>query len=141
MLEHRETAEKIKNIYQIDDTFPITDEKYDNWLKKLLNKTEDEVDENDVYTMFSQHELEDLAIKKAISFIIEDPLAGEMWDGQFLEQLAKEPIEKLSAYKAQLKELTTYIEQNIDESMWDFDFERDEIMEGYDEFRRAVSKL
>ena len=49
----------------------------------------------DIYTMFCQHELEELAIKKAIEFILDDPLAGKMWGGQFLEQLAKEPIDKL----------------------------------------------
>ncbi|MBC1539586.1 hypothetical protein HCJ02_14705 [Listeria seeligeri] len=134
-------AEKIKDIYHIDDSFPIVDEKFDNWLKELLNKTEDEVTENDVYTMFSQHELEDLAIKKAIEFIQEDPLAGEMWDGQFLEQLAKEPTDKLEKYKEMLKELSSYVENNIDDSMWDFDFEKEEFMEKYDKFRNIVSEL
>lgn len=134
-------AEKIKEIYHISDDFPATTEKYDIWLKELLNKTEDEIDENDVYTMFSQHELEDLAIKKAIEFILDDPLAGEMWDGQFLEQLAKEPIEKLEIYRKELKELPSHIDQNIDDSLWDFDFERDEFMEKYEEFKKAISKL
>ncbi|EPC3703350.1 hypothetical protein U4V85_002891 [Listeria monocytogenes] len=134
-------VEKIKDIYHIDDSFPIVDEKFDNWLKELLNKTEDEVTENDVYTMFSQHELEDLAIKKAIEFIQEDPLAGEMWEGQFLEQLAKEPTDKLEKYKEMLIELSSYVENNIDDSMWDFDFEKEEFMGKYDKFRNVVSEL
>lgn len=53
----RSMAEKIKDIYHINDDFPIVSKKYDIWLNKLLNKTEDEVDEKDVYTMFSQHEV------------------------------------------------------------------------------------
>ena len=134
-------AEKIKEIYHVSDDFPATTEKYDIWLKELLNKTEDEIDENDVYTMFSQHELEELAIKKAIEFILDDPLVGEMWDGQFLEQLAKEPIEKLEIYGKELKELPSHIDQNIDDSLWDFDFERDEFMEKYEEFKEVISKL
>ncbi len=134
-------AEKIKEIYHVSDDFPITTEKYDVWLKELLNKTEDEIDENDVYTMFSQHELEDLAIKKAIEFISDNPLAGEMWDGQFLEQLAKEPIEKLERYRNELKELPSQIDKNIDDSFWDFDFERDEFMEKYEGFKKVISKL
>lgn len=132
---------KIKDIYHMEDNFPITDEKYDNWLKKLLNKTENEVNENDVYTMFSQHELEELAIKKAIEFILEDPLAGEMWDGQFLEQLAKAPIDKLLMYREELKNLPFFIENTIDDSMWDFDFEKDEFIERYTEFKKVISKL
>lgn len=101
----RSMAEKIKDIYHINDDFPIVSKKYDIWLNKLLNKTEDEVDEKDVYTMFSQHEVEELAIKKALEFIINDPLAGELWDGHFLEQLANVSIEKLKKYTKELKEL------------------------------------
>lgn len=132
---------KIKDIYHMDDDFPILDEKYDNWLKKLLNKTEDEIDKNDIYTMFCQHELEKLAIKKAIEFILDDPLAGKMWDGQFLEQLAREPIDRLRLYDKELKKLPSYIEANIDDSMWEFDFEKEDYMRIYDDFKQVISKL
>ncbi|MGP5431373.1 contact-dependent growth inhibition system immunity protein [Enterococcus malodoratus] len=96
---------------------------------------------NDVYMMFTQRELEDLAIKKAIEFILEDPLAGEMWDGQFLEQLARAPINKLKVYVKQLKELPDWIDNNIDDSMWDFEFEKDEFLERCDEVKQMISKL
>ncbi|EAF0279025.1 hypothetical protein CDP55_02590, partial [Listeria monocytogenes] len=69
--------QKIKDIYHIDDSFSIDNEKYNKWLKSLLNKTRGEITENDVYTMLLQQELEDLAIEKAIEFIKIDPLAGE----------------------------------------------------------------
>jgi len=36
-------AGKIKDIYLVSDDFPVTTEKYDIWLKALLNKIEDEV--------------------------------------------------------------------------------------------------
>ncbi|MBO0461956.1 hypothetical protein JZO83_09335 [Enterococcus sp. DIV1298c] len=134
-------AEKIKDIYHINDDFPIVSKKYDIWLNKLLNKTEDDIDENDVYTMFSQHEVEELAIKKALEFIINDPLAGELWDGQFLEQLANVSIEKLKKYTKELKELPSHIDQNIDNHLWDFAFERDEFMEKYEQLKKIISNL
>ncbi|WP_206857217.1 contact-dependent growth inhibition system immunity protein [Candidatus Enterococcus mangumiae] len=134
-------AEKIKDIYHINDDFPIVSKKYDIWLNKLLNKTEDDIDENDVYTMFSQHEVEELAIKKALEFIINDPLAGELWDGQFLEQLANVSIEKLKKYTKELKELPSHIDQNIDIHLWDFAFERDEFMEKYEQLKKIISNL
>lgn len=132
---------KIKDIYRVENDFAIVDEKYDRWLKELLNKTEDEISVNDAYMMFSQHELEDLAIKKAIEFILADPLAGEMWDGQFLEQLAKIPVDKLMLYKNELKRFPDHIDNNIDDSMWDFDFEKAEFLERYDMFKEVLSKL
>lgn len=134
-------AKKIKDIYNMSDDFAIVDEKYDRWIKELLNKADDEVSVNDVYMMFTQRELEDLAIKKAIEFILEDPLAGEMWDGQFLEQLARAPINKLKVYVKQLKELPDWIDNNIDDSMWDFEFEKDEFLERCDEVKQMISKL
>jgi len=137
----RSMAEKIKDIYHINDDFPIVSKKYDIWLNKLLNKTEDEVDEKDVYTMFSQHEVEELAIKKALEFIINDPLAGELWDGHFLEQLANVSIEKLKKYTKELKELPSHIDQNIDNHLWDFAFERDEFMEKYEQLKKIISNL
>ncbi|MBC1996674.1 hypothetical protein HCJ19_14270, partial [Listeria seeligeri] len=54
--------QKIKDIYHIDDSFSSDNEKYNKWLKSLLNKTKDEITEKDVYTMLLQQELEDLAI-------------------------------------------------------------------------------
>jgi hypothetical protein len=57
------------------------------------------------------------------------------------EDIAKEPIEKLEIYKKELKELPSHIDQNIDDSWWDFDFERDEFMEKYEEFKEVTSKL
>ncbi|BDR59373.1 hypothetical protein XA3_18140 [Xylocopilactobacillus apicola] len=90
--------------------------------------------ENDVYTMFTQHELPYLAIEKAIEFISQDPLAGEMYDGQFLDQISNEPIDKLKLYKHELQKLSIY----IDDSVWDFDFERDRFMKIFNKF---ISKV
>ena len=132
-------AEKIKNIYQVRDDFPITDEKYDNWLRKLLNKTEEEVSENDVCTMLSQHEFEELAIKKAIDFILADPLAGEMWDGHFLEQLAKAPLDKLKAHEKVLRKLPSSIDDRLADSLWDAEVEKEEFMIIYAEFKHILS--
>ncbi|HAO6469370.1 TPA: hypothetical protein IQC35_002919, partial [Listeria monocytogenes] len=110
--------QKIKDIYHIDDSFSSDNEKYNKWLKSLLNKTKDEITEKDVYTMLLQQELEDLAIEKAIEFIKIDPLTGEMWDGQFLEQLAGISADKLVAYKEELQKLIPYIDIQIKEPLW-----------------------
>lgn len=91
--------------------------------------------------MLQQHELEDLGIKKAIEFVQLDPLAGEMWDGQFLEQLSKAPAEKLVNYKDELKTLLSYIDSQINDFLWDFEFEKEEFMTRYLEFENCVSNL
>ncbi|EAK9823721.1 hypothetical protein FDQ22_10225 [Listeria monocytogenes] len=133
--------QKIKDIYHIDDSFSIDNEKYNKWLKSLLNKTKDEITEKDVYTMLLQQELEDLAIEKAIEFINIDPLTGEMWDGQFLEQLAGISADKLVAYKEELQKLIPYIDIQIKEPLWDFEFEREDFISRYMKFKDKVANL
>ncbi|EHD1582283.1 hypothetical protein ABZY94_002448 [Listeria monocytogenes] len=133
--------QKIKDIYHIDDSFSSDNEKYNKWLKSLLNKTKDEITEKDVYTMLLQQELEDLAIEKAIEFINIDPLTGEMWDGQFLEQLAGISADKLVAYKEELQKLIPYIDIQIKEPLWDFEFEREDFISRYMKFKDKVANL
>lgn len=133
--------QKIKDIYHIDDSFSIDNEKYNKWLKSLLNKTRGEITENDVYTMLLQQELEYLAIEKAIEFIKIDPLAGEMWDGQFLEQLAGISVDKLVAYKEELQKLIPYMDNQINEILWDFETEKEEFLFRYAKFKDKVANL
>ncbi|ENI8397271.1 hypothetical protein ABZZ53_002448 [Listeria monocytogenes] len=133
--------QKIKDIYHVDDSFSSDNEKYNKWLKSLLNKTKDEITEKDVYTMLLQQELEDLAIEKAIEFIKIDPLTGEMWDGQFLEQLAGISADKLVAYKEELQKLIPYIDIQIKEPLWDFEFEREDFISRYMKFKDKVANL
>ncbi|CAK19544.1 contact-dependent growth inhibition system immunity protein [Listeria welshimeri] len=133
--------QKIKDIYHIDDSFSIDNEKYNKWLKSLFNKTKDEITEKDVYTMLLQQELEDLAIEKAIEFIKIDPLTGEMWDGQLLEQLAGISADKLVAYKEDLQKLIPYIDIQIKEPLWDFEFEREDFISRYMKFKDKVADL
>lgn len=133
--------QKIKDIYHIDDSFSIDNEKYNKWLKSLLNKTKDEITEKDVYTMLLQQELEELAIEKAFEFIKIDPLTGEMWDGQFLEQLAGISADKLVAYKEELQKLIPYIDIQIKEPLWDFEFEREDFISRYMKFKDKVANL
>ncbi|MCD2223119.1 hypothetical protein LAX75_00320 [Listeria cossartiae] len=133
--------QKIKDIYHIDDSFSIDNEKYNKWLKSLLNKTRGEITENDVYTMLLQQELEDLAIEKAIEFIKINPLAGEIWDGQFLEQLAGISADKLVAYKEDLQKLIPYMDNQINEILWDFETEKEEFLFRYAKFKDKVANL
>lgn len=134
---------KIKEIYALQEIIDVTQDsvKYDRWYNELLNKTEDELTENDVYMMFTQRVLEELAVKKAIAFVEVDPLAGTMWDGQSLEQLAKAPLEKLLSYKMELKKLSLLVEASIDSSLWDFDFEEKEFMERFEKFKIRIADL
>ncbi|EAG7729010.1 hypothetical protein BLI41_14125, partial [Listeria monocytogenes] len=74
-------------------------------------------------------------------FIKIDPLAGEMWDGQFLEQLAGISVDKLVAYKEELQKLIPYMDNQINEILWDFETEKEEFLFRYAKFKDKVANL
>lgn len=125
--------QKIKDIYGIDDDFPIADEKYDTWYKELLNKTENEIDELDIYFMLflkMDPQTESLGIRKTIEFVYEDPFLQD----EMLERVMEEPIELLEENKVELKKLADYLETNVDYSNFTPIFERHD----REDYRRIV---
>lgn len=84
----------------------------DKWYVTLLNKTMEEVDIKDISRMLRQDILIDLAVNKAVEILKENPLAGEMYDGQLLEILYSVDVNK---YKEtdKVKDILIKINSNI----------------------------
>lgn len=77
----------IQDIYNLEYDESGQNSGLTNWYNQLLGKTIDEIDEIDVSKMIRQDILKKLAIEKAMEIFIRDPLAGEMNDGDILENL------------------------------------------------------
>lgn len=57
------------------------------WYNELIDKYTSEITVADVLKMIRQKELIDLAISKSIDFLKNNPLAGELYDGELLAKL------------------------------------------------------
>ncbi|WP_054950855.1 contact-dependent growth inhibition system immunity protein [Numidum massiliense] len=90
----------------------------EKWYSTFIEKTVDDIDVNDVYRMIGQNVLIDLGVEKAIQFLKEDPLAGELYDGQFLELLYELDRSVYADKVETLTELTTSIMDNLDDLGW-----------------------
>lgn len=103
---------KIKELYFLNQNETESECTLDIWYNKLINKTVDEIEVVDVTRMLSQNVLINLGIKKAMDILFDDPLAGEMYEGQLLELLYSIDLNKfedLSQLKLLLQKISSIL--------------------------------
>lgn len=98
---------KLKDIYSCElGQYSGLDKKYnlEIWYNKLLEKTYSELTIADVMRMIRQEIFIEIALKKAVDLLKDNPLAGEMYEGELLEKLLNEKIEIIKKiYKDDIK--------------------------------------
>lgn len=105
----------------------------DKWYARLINKTADEIDLEDVSRMLSQKVFIDLGIKKAMEILSEDPIAGVFYDGQLLELLSAvdfDEFKDLSQLKLLLQEINNNL-SNLDWSSEEDQIEYNELLSNF----------
>lgn len=127
---------KIKEIYSISDNFELSDN-LDKKYYSILNKEKNELNVSDVYFMLRQSILPDLARERNIELLLNNPLAGEMYEGQLLEIL----IEDIKSYSEQRDEFLNFKNQfseKVASIIWEDDFEKEEFEGIYRQFKEAI---
>ena len=71
----------------------------------MIDKTVSELNELDVVRMMRQGEFVELAIKRALDFLRENPFSGELAEGEFFCKMSKLDNVYLLPYKKELKEI------------------------------------
>ncbi|AYB46213.1 contact-dependent growth inhibition system immunity protein [Paenibacillus lautus] len=119
-------SQTIKEIYSLNQNNQNAEPEYalDKWYARLINKTADEIDLEDVSRMLTQNVFIDLGIKKAMEILSEDPIAGVFYDGQLLELLSAVDLDEFKDL-SQLKLLLQEINNNL--SNFDWSSEEDQI--------------
>jgi|APHig6443717497_1056834.scaffolds.fasta_scaffold235489_1 hypothetical protein len=130
--------EKISNILKVKSEEINIKCELDKWYISILNKTIEELNVNDVYRMLRQDILIEIAVDKAIKILEENPLEGEMYDGQLLELLYSLHINKYKEYIPKVKDLLIKINSNISSFEWMCD---DDFKEYLDVMKRYLEKL
>lgn len=119
-------SQTIKEIYSLNQNNQNAEPEYalDKWYARLINKTADEIDLEDVSRMLTQNVFIDLGIKKAMEILSEDPIAGVFYDGQLLELLSAVDLNEFKDL-SQLKLLLQEVNNNL--SNFDWSSEEDQI--------------
>ncbi|ACX63383.1 contact-dependent growth inhibition system immunity protein [Paenibacillus sp. FSL H8-0457] len=112
-------SQTIKEIYSLNQNNQNAEPEYalDTWYARLINKTADEIDLEDVSRMLTQNVFIDLGIKKAMEILSEDPIAGVFYDGQLLELLSAVDLDDFKDL-SQLKLLLQKINNNLSNLDW-----------------------
>lgn len=90
----------------------------EQWYTEFYNKQVEGLSKLDVIRMLEQNILEDLAIKKAIEFLYEDPLTGIKFDGQLMETLLSTDMKKLRTFIEDVKKLISEVSLKLNNLDW-----------------------
>ncbi len=71
----------------------------------MIDKKVSEIEVSDVLRMIRQNEFIDIAIPKAVEFLMINPFAGEMYEGELLEKMSKLEGSILIQYRQELREV------------------------------------
>ncbi|MGG4095922.1 contact-dependent growth inhibition system immunity protein [Paenibacillus lautus] len=133
-------SQTIKEIYSLNQNNQNAEPEYalDKWYDRLINKTVDEIDLEDVSRMLSQNVFIDLGIKRAIEILSEDPIAGVFYDGQLLELLSAVDLDDFKDL-SQLKHLLQKINSNISHLDWSSEEDQTEYSELLTNFMSRIN--
>lgn len=96
------------------------------WYNNLLKKTKDELTIFDVTRMFRQRIFLDLAVSKALVFLINDPFAGDCFPGELLEKIVDISTDIVKQNKVMLQRIIVTCEETIDSYDWSDNDEKSE---------------
>lgn len=135
MYSNNEKISKILNISEeIDGKCEM-----DKWYISLLGKTIEEIDVKDIYRMLRQDILMEIAVPKAFEMLQEDPLTGEMYDGQLLEMLYSVDVNKYEKSVDKVKGILGKINGNISTFEWMSDEDSKDYLEILEKFLKKLS--
>ena len=108
----------IGEVYNLPAPYSNDGYSLEQWYKELYNKQVEGLSTLDVIRMLEQNILEELAIKKAIEYLHEDPLAGSKFDGQLMETLLSTDMNKLNDSIGDIKKLVSEVSLKLNELDW-----------------------
>ncbi|WP_028543622.1 contact-dependent growth inhibition system immunity protein [Paenibacillus taiwanensis] len=129
----------IKDFYLLNQQKQTVETEYalDNWYNRLIDKTEAEVDLTDVCKMLLQNVFIEIAIKKAMDILDENPIAGDMYDGQVLELLYSVNLTKFEDL-CKLRMILKKINIRLSSLEWSNEEDRKEYSDILENFMRIV---
>ena len=109
----------------------------DEWFYEMLKKSEDELSVRDISHMLRQEVYLDIAVSLGWKKIIENPLCGEMYEGQMLDLLTRvfvhnpeyKDYELFRRFEKRMKEV-------YESYQWDTDYEEKEVDKSLVNFRQ-----
>ena len=100
----------------------------EKWYNILIDKRVDEITIADVSRMIRQDVVMELAMTKAMDFLQGDVFAGEMYDGQLLENISRLDAVLLTSYSEKLKAILKDALEKSETHEWSYEEEKEEFI-------------
>ena len=116
---------KIKDKHNIDSTQLSTQSPLDKWFLEMIDKSEDDLSIKDLSHMLRQGVFLEVAVQKSWIELKNDPLAGEMYDGELLKLLIR--VLKENKQYQRIEDYNEFMD-NIKNSshVWENSYEKEE---------------
>lgn len=116
---------KINEIYRCKVNKSINMSSLERWYNEVIQKDITKIGISDVLRMFRQNLFIEVAVKRAIEMLKQNPMLGEMYDGELLEKICSEKIMKyLNEYKLDIADIIEKAEKRLIEYNWLIDKEK-----------------
>lgn len=120
--------EKIKDLYSCSEINQEQLYPLQKWFNEVINKNYDELNLCDVLKMLRQKMFLELAVNKAIYFLLDDPFVGELYEGQLFETLTELEYNFHTEDIARLKEIVSNAKSLTNYHNWTYESESDEFL-------------
>ncbi len=111
-------------IHSEDELFPLQ-----KWYNNVIDKSVEELSIADVLRMIRQDEFIDIAIPKAIDFLMQNPFAGELCEGELFRKIAHFSDALICKYYGALQQIVSDGLAKNEEHDWMTEEERIEFRE------------
>ena len=125
-----------KYINSKDELFPLQ-----KWYNMLIDKNVEELSIADVLRMIRQNEFVEIAISKSIDILMQNTLAGELYEGELLEHISHICDKMIDKYSNALKQIVSNGWVQIEEYDWITENEREEFKKLLINFEQRLENL
>lgn len=112
------TNKTMGKLYNLPSPELNSEDRLGMWYIEFYNKQCDDITVLDIIRMLNQGILVEVAVKIAVEHLYEEPLAGEMYDGQLMEALFSIDLNQYNKLLEDVKKMITYISLNLNELDW-----------------------
>ena len=132
----------IKDLYNCE--YITSDEELyplQKWYNAVLDKTIDDVSVADVLRMFRQKEFMDIAYKKSVEFLQDNPFVGKLYDGELMKKVSELNDDELKGSSSSLSEIVDNALIQNEKYEWIDDDEQKEFDELLKDLQKRLAKL
>lgn len=130
--------EKIKDIYQCKPEKTDIDDPLVKWYNSVIEKDVSQLTKGDAARCIRQNVFVETAAEAILGYLLDNPLAGDMFEGELMEKAAQIDSGILKKYSSAVSEILNKSYLLLEDHIWDFTEDRQEFYESVRKLEAAI---